>query len=69
MMAKAKDTVTALSPGTDANYRAREDMHTLKQHAEIKADPARHKAAAEMAKAERALLSKIQAPRTTKGVK
>jgi len=47
------------NPGSDEHYRARQDMHTLKEHAEIKNDPKRHAAAVAAAKAEQACLSKI----------
>lgn len=51
---------------SDNDYRTREDLHVLRHHAEIKADPKRHAAAVALAKHEREMLAKIQKPRVVK---
>lgn len=50
---------TVVGGMSDEHYRARQDMHTLKEHAEIKSDPKRHAAAVAAAKVEQACLAKI----------
>lgn len=60
MVKKAQSKMTpVLGMNDDAHYRARQDMNTLKEHAEIKGDPKRHAAAVAAAKAEQACLAKI----------
>jgi len=55
-----KPTATVIgNPNSDQAWKARQDMHTLKDAEAIKADPKRHTAAVHHAKAEVGALQKV----------
>lgn len=57
--APKKATIATPAIMNDAQWRARDDMHTLKQAEQIKADSSRHKAAVTHAKQEVAAIQKV----------
>lgn len=67
-MAKSKSTTGTSVCGPDPKWQAEDDLRTMERAEEIKADPARMKKAAEVAKEKSAALNKVTEQLARKGL-